>query len=61
METAEKIRILSSWIDDSSRIAISTHTHPDGDALGSSGAVFHYLREVRGKDVAMMREVARGR
>ena len=61
METAEKIRILSSWIDDSSRIAISTHTHPDGDALGSSGAVFHYLRLVRGKtDVSMVREDAPG-
>ena len=59
METAEKIRILSSLIDASGRIVVSTHTHPDGDALGSSGAVFHYLREVRGKeDVRMVREVA---
>ena len=58
METAEKIRILSSLIDSSQRIVVSTHMHPDGDALGSSGAVFHYLREVRGKDVAMAREVA---
>ena len=57
MDKAEKIRILSSLIDDSSRIVISTHTHPDGDALGSSGAIYHYLREVRGKsDVKMVRE-----
>ncbi|MBO4466201.1 MAG: DHH family phosphoesterase [Bacteroidales bacterium] len=57
METAEKIRILSSLIDSSERIVVSTHTHPDGDALGSSGAVFHYLREVRGKTgVSMVRE-----
>ena len=59
METAEKIRILSSLIDSSERIVVSTHTHPDGDALGSSGAVFNYLREVRGKtDVSMVRESA---
>ncbi|MBR6456972.1 MAG: DHH family phosphoesterase [Bacteroidales bacterium] len=50
---------MSSLIDASGRIVVSTHTHPDGDALGSSGAVFHYLREVRGKeDVRMVREVA---
>ncbi|MBP5488033.1 MAG: DHH family phosphoesterase [Bacteroidales bacterium] len=59
METAEKIRVLSSLIDASSRIVISTHIHPDGDALGSSGAVFHYLREVCGKSgVAVVREAA---
>lgn len=59
METAEKIRILSSWIDDSERIAINTHTHPDGDALGSSGAVYHYLTLVRRKTcVSMVHEPA---
>ena len=61
MDTAGKIRILSSLIDDSERIVVCTHVHPDGDALGSSGAVFHYLREVRGKsDVSMVREEAPG-
>ena len=50
METAEKIRVLSSLIDASQRIVISTHTHPDGDALGSSAALYHYLRSVRGKE-----------
>ncbi len=59
METAEKILVLSSLIDGSERIAISTHTHPDGDALGSSGALYHYLRSVRGKDcVSVVREPA---
>lgn len=59
METAEKITILSSLIDSSERIAVCTHTHPDGDALGSSGAVFHYLCEVRCKAcVSMVREEA---
>ena len=59
METAEKIRVLSSLIDASKRIVISTHTHPDGDALGSSGALYHYLRTVRGKEcVCVVREPA---
>jgi phosphoesterase RecJ-like protein len=59
METAEKIRVLSSLIDASQRIVISTHTHPDGDALGSSAALYHYLRSVRGKEcVSVVREPA---
>ena len=59
METAEKIRVLSSLIDASQRIVISTHTHPDGDALGSSAALYHYLRTVRGKEcVCVVREPA---
>ena len=59
METADKIRVLSSLIDSSERIVISTHTHPDGDALGSSGALYHYLRTVRRKEcVCVVREPA---
>lgn len=40
-------------IDKSSQILITTHLSPDGDALGSSLALFHYLKG-RGKNVKLM-------
>ena len=32
-------------LQSSRRIAITTHAKPDGDAIGSSMALFHYLRK----------------
>lgn len=40
-------------ISDASRIAVSTHAHPDGDALGSSTALALYLLG-RGKEVRVV-------
>ena len=38
------------WLDKAERIVITTLTSPDGDAIGSSLGLWHYLRN-RGKDV----------
>lgn len=47
--TPDKISLLSSLIEESGRISILGHMHPDGDAAGSCAAMRHYLRS-RGKD-----------
>lgn len=44
------IKRLRSLIDDATCVAITTHTGPDGDALGSSLALQHVL-ELMGKEV----------
>lgn len=41
-------------IDGATRITVLGHTHPDGDALGCTGALAGYLREVRGKEAAVV-------
>jgi phosphoesterase RecJ-like protein len=48
----EKLQIdeIHQFINNGSKIAITTHTNPDGDAIGSSLAIFHYLRK-KGVDV----------
>ena len=57
MDQAGKIRLLDNLIESSRSVVISTHTHPDGDALGSSCAMYHYLRACRSKsDVALVCE-----
>lgn len=45
---------LNTLIDGAGRIAVVTHTHPDGDALGSTTALLHYLRINRGKDASVI-------
>ncbi len=40
-------------IDRSEKIVITTHLSPDGDALGSSLALYHYLRN-KGKNVRLI-------
>lgn len=40
-------------VAEASRVAVSTHAHPDGDAVGSSVALAHYLLG-RGKDVRIV-------
>lgn len=41
---SQSIRTLERMISDSGRICIVTHMKPDGDAIGSSVALYHYLR-----------------
>lgn len=40
-------------IDDSNRIILTCHVHPDGDAIGSTLGLWHVLRKL-GKDVAVV-------
>lgn len=40
----EKVSTLASLLESSSKMVLVTHTHPDGDALGSQAALWHYLR-----------------
>lgn len=49
-EAGKKIR---EWIETAERIAILTHTSPDGDAIGSSLALALYLKK-RGVDVRVI-------
>lgn len=51
--TKEKISALSALIDGAGRICILTHTHPDGDALGSSIAMLRWL-EAAGKQAEVI-------
>lgn len=46
----KSIHRLDSLFNACNRITVTAHTHPDGDALGSSAALVCYLRERRGKD-----------
>lgn len=48
--TAAKIR---SWISDAERVAILTHTNPDGDAIGSSLALAQALNKA-GKEARVV-------
>jgi phosphoesterase RecJ-like protein len=41
---------LQAILEGSTNIVVTTHTNPDGDAIGSSLALFHFLRD-RGKNV----------
>lgn len=50
----EKITRLEALLKAARTVAIVSHTHPDGDALGSTAAMFFYLKEVRGKDVKVV-------
>lgn len=43
------ILTLDKWIDEASFICTVCHTHPDGDAMGSSAAMYFYLTCTRGK------------
>ena len=49
----DKIQRLVSLTGKASRIAIVTHTRPDGDAIGSSVALMHFLSDVLGKECSM--------
>lgn len=47
--TPEKISMLDGMLVAAARICIVTHFHPDGDALGGTSALKHYL-DSRGKE-----------
>ena len=49
--TDDKLKAFHACIKQASRIAVVSHLHPDGDALGSSVAMGTFLRETMGKDV----------
>ena len=51
--TEEKIVRLGKMLEDSRRVAVVTHTRPDGDAVGSSSAMSGWL-EGRGKEVRLI-------
>ena len=44
---------LFALIDSSKKIIVTTHTNPDGDAIGSSLALFHCVNGI-GKDVSLL-------
>ena len=48
----EKISALRAILDASSRVAVLGHTHPDGDALGSTAAMSLFLKGNLGKEVS---------
>ncbi len=41
-----KLKKFLAMVDEASEIAIVTHMHPDGDAIGSATGLFHYLESV---------------
>ena len=51
--TQDSLFKLQTLIDGASRVSVLGHTHPDGDALGSTGGLAVYLQE-RGKDVTVL-------
>lgn len=51
--TEEKLTELRQLIDGAQSIIITCHHNPDGDALGSSLALMHYLRAI-GKDATVI-------
>lgn len=55
LQTAMKdIAVLDRMTGGSSRITIVTHTHPDGDAVGSGVALLSFLTKTRGKDAVLV-------
>lgn len=51
--TDKKIKQARFLIDNAQRIVITTHQSPDGDAIGSSMAMYHYLK-AKGKNVTVV-------
>jgi len=49
-----EIQSLEALVRDARTIGIATHTHPDGDAIGSSVALYHYLHDLHGKEVRIL-------
>ena len=45
---ANKVEKIIDSINNSSRIVITTHLSPDGDALGSSLALYHFIKRMGG-------------
>lgn len=53
MQTMQHISRLDNIIGGAKRVTILTHTHPDGDAIGSSTGACHWLRSL-GKDATIV-------
>jgi phosphoesterase RecJ-like protein len=51
--TEDKIIRLRKMLEDSRRVAVVTHTRPDGDAIGSSSAMVHRLTS-HGRDARLV-------
>ena len=50
----DNITALDTLIAGASKISVSVHIHPDGDALGSGLALVSYLSKLRGKDAVLL-------
>lgn len=50
----DSLKRLQALIGGASLVTVVGHTHPDGDALGCTGALAVFLREVCGKDAALV-------
>lgn len=48
------IEHLSLALDRAGRISIVSHTHPDGDAAGSSAAMLSYIKDMRSREVRLI-------
>lgn len=48
------IQRFNSMVEHARRIAIVTHTKPDGDAIGSSAAMYHFLKAAGKDDVTVI-------
>lgn len=51
---ADKILRLDALLRGAGSVAIITHTHPDGDALGSTTALWHFLAASLGKKARIL-------
>ena len=47
----EKIRSLKALLETAREVVVAAHTHPDGDALGSTAALCLYVKEQLGRPV----------
>ena len=54
MKEQEKTELLSRWTAGAEHIRIVCHARPDGDAIGSGAALWHYLAHNLGKDAALL-------
>lgn len=52
--TSEQVRQSQTFIASASHIVIITHMSPDGDAMGSSLGMYHYLRSIGKQDVTVV-------
>ena len=59
MKTSEKTLLLSKWIDEAHTVCTVCHTHPDGDAVGSSVAMYEYLTVSRRRHASILLPDAR--
>ena len=52
--TASELQRLDALFGMSSKIGLTVHIHPDGDALGSGVALLRYLRKYRRRDAVLL-------